>query len=190
MDDAKKILTALTTVKEVASKFAAFAVVSEAADSLAALVNHEAELKKSIAEKQAEIEAQRAQQAEEAKAHKARMEAAAKEHEQYAKQYDDHSAKLRKNALDVEAESATRIEAAKKLVGDAEAKATQDIAAHKTRAEIEKQKITDAHNVFIEATKQHRAQIEEKTAALQKKLDDLREQVAPLMGDAAGATVE
>lgn len=178
---AKDTLDALAAVKQVAQQFKALAVVGDSVDRLAALVNHEDELKASIQQLIADKDAL-AKEIEDARAENADKVAAARaEHEQYTAEYAAHREKLRAGAL-AEEESATRriTEARRSVAGLDEAvkaeidKANATVDQHRNAAAAEIAKLESDHAA-------QRAQITAQTDALRAQLDELKGKVAAVL---------
>lgn len=173
----------LAAIKDIAKLFAPLATVSADIDRVSALVAHEDELKESIADKlneKAQIDAEiatriSAADAEIAASKKAQADTAAG----YAARNDE---------LNVEyqaAKTAARvaIDQAKADVATEQETCGRQIANLRAACDAERTTISADHAAFIESTKQHRAQIEANTAALQDTLNKVRAELAPLMKD-------
>lgn len=175
------LLDSLAAIKDVAKLFAPLATVGADIDRIVALVAHEDELKQAIDAKVREkiqLEADITQR---------RAEVDSEIAEKQRIQTDVEAGyQAKRDALQVEfqtgKESARReIDAARTKVPAVVAECQRDIDELTRAAAVERQRIVNDHNAFIEQTKEHRAQIEANTKALEDKRDAVRAELAPLM---------
>lgn len=180
--ETEQILSALSGVKKIAQDFSAFATVSVACDTIAALVNHEAELEARIAQLQQEkVDAEQAILAVAAE-EQAKIDALKNAHAKYEAEMSAHRDKLRTEAEIVRTQCQEAIAAAKTAAEVTITAVDTELREATTIRSTERAYIVADHDAFVAETKINRAQIEANTAALQAKLDELRAELKPLMG--------
>jgi len=167
---------ALVAIKDIAKLFAPLATVGESVDALAAVLDHEAELKASIQSllgRQAQIEAECQQRVADCNAE---IAAKCKVHNDAVAGYEAKLDTLDRELKDAKAGRQARIDAETQAGDRIVGQIRTALKAEKERVAAEQARIAAEHDAFIEKTKAHRAEIEENTAALQAKLDALRDQ--------------